>query len=271
MNLVEIILNGNCFIAGSRGCGKSSLAMLLADLLKNNGARIVVIDSSRTWLKRSSLPYFVKTPKPTSNPYSVFYHWDFKIPNEDIIFDVSRLNVFELREFTCGFLENIFNVALELDEHGIRPQVCVIVEEVQNLIPNSSLRSMAYQEISRYITQGRNYHCSIIGISQRLASVDTNLVENCDLRYIGRTNGDNNLRKLRGFGISKKDITTIQNLPKGKFLMHYGTSTSIEDVPYFKSPIKPQQYIEPQKPKKPTLIQRIMKAVKGDRKNVRGE
>lgn len=264
IDLVETILTGNCFIAGSRGCGKSSLAMRLADLLKNNGVRVVVIDSSRVWLKRSSLPYFVKIPKSTSNPYGIFYYWDFKIPNEDLIFDVSRLSVLELREFACGFLENIFNMALTLDEVGMQAQVCVIVEEAQNLIPNSSLRSMAYQEISRYITQGRNFHCSIIGVSQRLASVDTNFVENCDLRYIGRTSGDNNRRKLKGFGISKEDTATIQNLPKGKFLMHYGTSTSIEDVPYFKSPIKPQQYVEPQKPKKPTLIQRIIKAVKGN-------
>lgn len=122
---------------------------------------------------------------------------------------------------------------------------------------------MACQEISRYITQGRNFHCSIIGVSQRLASVDTNFVENCDLRYIGRTSGDNNRRKMKGFGISKEDITTIQNLPRGKFLMHYGTSTSIEEVPYFKSPIKPQRYVEPQKPEKPTLVQRIIKAVIG--------
>ena len=45
-------------------------------------------------------------------------------------------------------------------------------------------------------------------------------------------------------------IATIQNLPRGKFLTHQGTSTSIEDVPYFKSPIKPQEYVEPEKPKK---------------------
>lgn len=38
---------------------------------------------------------------------------------------------------------------------------------------------------------------------------------------------------------------------------------TLEKVPLFQSLRKPQQYIEPSETKKPTLIQRIVRAVKG--------
>ena len=74
-----------------------------------------------------------------------------------------------------------------------------------------------------------------------------------DLLAVGRAEAKRLLRTHEN--VSVKDILysakcgvhvivfEVQNLPKGKFLMHHGTSTNIEDVPYFKSPIKPQQYV----------------------------
>jgi len=41
------------------------------------------------------------------------------------------------------------------------------------------------------------------------------------------------------------------------------TNFTLEEVPYFQSRVKPKPYVEPQKPKKPNLIVRMIRALVG--------
>ena len=68
-------------------------------------------------------------------------------------------------------------------------------------------------------------------------------------------------RALRGHLDKARDLKT------GEFLQQYGSKITFEKVPLFQSPARPKPYIEPQKPKKPALIQRIIKSIKGEWKN----
>jgi len=106
-------------------------------------------------------------------------------------------------------------------------------------------------------------------LTQRLASVDSNLVEISGVKFFGKTEGDNNLRKLKAW-LPKPYLQQARDLTIGEFFHQYGSKVTLEKVPLFHNVMKPQLYIE-RRPKKPTLIERIIKAVKGDRKNVRGE
>lgn len=104
---------------------------------------------------------------------------------------------------------------------------------------------------------------SYIALTQRLASVDSNLVEISGLKYIGKTEGDNNLRKLKAW-LPKAYLQQARDLTVGEFFQQYGSKITLQKVPLFQSSTKPQLYVEPQKPKKPTLIERIIKAIKGE-------
>ena len=130
------------------------------------------------------------------------------------------------------------------------------------MIPNSALRSYSFQEISRFVTQGRNFGLSYIALTQRLASVDSNLVEISGLKYFGKTEGDNNRRKAKAW-LPKEYLNQAKDLKTGEFLQQYGSKITLEKVSLFQSPTEPQLYIEPQKPRKPTLMARIMEAIKG--------
>lgn len=158
-------------------------------------------------------------------------------------------------------MQNDFQEAVILDEQGVQVKACYVLEECQNLIPNSALRSYSFQEISRFVTQGRNFGLSYIALTQRLASVDSNLVEISGLKYFGKTEGDNNRRKAKAW-LSKQYLDKARDLETGEFLHQYGSKISFEKVPLFQSLSKPQPYIKP-KPRKPTLIQRIVRAAKG--------
>lgn len=262
MNIVKTILDECCFISGGRRSGKTNLGILLVDQLLNNGVQVKVIDSSRQWLKRSSVPYYVKVPLSRISRYGLFTIWS--LPNVwDCVYDCSRLTTAQLREFVQGMMEHDFQEAVILDEQGVQVKACYVLEECQNLIPNSALRSYNFQEISRFVTQGRNFGLSYIALTQRLASVDSNVVEISGLKYFGKTEGDNNRRKAKAW-LPKEYLDKARDLPTGEFLHQYGSTITLEKVPLFDSLTKPQPYIDPQKPRKPTLIQRIIKSIKGE-------
>jgi len=115
MNLVETILNECCFISGGRRSGKTNLGILLVDQLLKNDVQVKVIDSSRQWLKRSSIPHYVKVPSARVSRYGLFTIWD--LPNIwNCIYDFSRLTTSELREFVQGMMQHDFQEAVILDE-----------------------------------------------------------------------------------------------------------------------------------------------------------
>ena len=261
-NIVKTILDECCFIAGGRKSGKTNLGILLVDQLLKSDVQVKVIDSSRQWLKRSSAPYYVKVPMGRTSRYGSFTIWE--LPNVwDCVYDCSRLSTVQMREFVSGMMENDFQEAVILDEQGVQVRACYVLEECQNLIPNSALRSYSFQEISRFASQGRNFGLSYIALTQRLASVDSNLVEISGLKYFGKTEGDNNRRKAKAW-LPREYLNKARDLKTGEFLHQYGSEIALEKVPLFRSRVKPKPYVEPQRPKKPSLIQRVIQAVIGD-------
>jgi len=59
-------------------------------------------------------------------------------------------------------------------------------------------------------------------------------------------------------------LNRARDLKTGEFLQQYGSKITLEKIPLLQSPIEPQLYVEPQKPRKPNLIQRMIRAVIGD-------
>jgi len=152
INIVETLLNECCLISGGRRSGKTNLGILLVDQLLRNDVQVKVIDGSRQWLKRASVPYYIKVPLSRISRYGLFAIWD--LPNVwNCIYDCSRLTTAQMREFVQGMMQHDFQEAVILDEQGVRVKACYVLEECQNLIPNSALRSYSFQEISRFVTQ----------------------------------------------------------------------------------------------------------------------
>jgi hypothetical protein len=240
----QTILKECAFVNGGRGSGKTNLSMLLTDILLKHGIQIKVIDSSRQWLKHSSVPVYIKVKRPYEYKYFAFYD----LPNVwNCIYDCSRLSTSELREFTTGMMANDFREAVTLDEQGIHAKAVYVLEECQNLVPNGSLRANTFQEVSRFVTQGRNFGLAYIAITQRLASVDTNLVEISGLKYFGKTEGENSVRKAKAW-LPKEWVRQLRDFKTGQFLMQYGSNISLEQTPLFRTVSEPVEYSDKPKP-----------------------
>jgi len=221
---LEQILKYACFVAGGRGSGKSNLLKLLVCecLSQKVEVKVKIFDPSLTW---KSLP--LPKVKVTSENLEVVSQWN-------TIYDISRLSVLHARKFVMHMLSEDLKEAVCLTDIGRKPRCLVILEESQNLIPSHSLRSMKFAEISRFLTQGRNFGLSFVASTQRLASCDINLVEVSGVKYWFRMSGHRNIVKTR-FWLSKYETWNLRNLEVGSCYIQIGSRIKLLKLPLFKT------------------------------------
>lgn len=223
------------FISGSRGTGKSDIAMYMVDQLKNEGITCVVFDSSLDWLKRSSISRYVRVQS-----YSVL-----EVPTKATIFDISLLTPLEQQKKVESFCKSLFES--HLSSHK---RFYVVFEESQLYFPLNSIRSKRFQNSARILAVGRNVGISLCAISQFPALIDKELIKNAQQIYIGCTAEPNTLNYWRGI-LGNKTVK-LKRLRNGEFLYYNrnkiekiaiapyeGTTAKTEIVNYTKPTLQP--------------------------------
>jgi hypothetical protein len=83
------------------------------------------------------------------------------------------------------------------------------------------------------LTQGRNYRIGFVFLTQRLASLNADLVEKCSY-LVGKQLGSNNLRRLSSvLGMGRKKLKFIETLSKGEFVFYEGSRLERIKFPKF--------------------------------------
>ena len=194
------------FISGSRGSGKSDIAMMIADILTAEKVICVVFDSSTDWLKRSSIAQYM-TVKPYSN---------LPIPTQNTIFDLSLITPMQQQTTVENFNKKLFDS--QVVNYG-KMRYYVIFEESQNIFPLNALRSKNCQNSMRLLTVGRNLNVSICAVSQFPATVDKELIKNSGQIYVGYTAEPNTLNYWKGI-LGRKQTKKLKTLQNGEFLYY---------------------------------------------------
>jgi hypothetical protein len=206
------------FISGSRGIGKSDIAMLITDRLSNENVICVVFDSSLDWIRRSSISQYI-----TVKPYM-----DVRIPDQNVIIDMSTLTPNQQQAIVERFCEKLFQHQIET-QCGSR--FYLVFEESQIFFPLNSLRSKNAQNSMRILTIGRNINTSICAISQFPSLIDKELVKNAQQIYIGTTSETNAVQYWRG--ILGKNADQLKDLENGSFIYYNrGKISRINIEPY---------------------------------------
>ena len=215
---IDTIMKEGSIIVGGRGTGKSNLAKLIVQQALTSKIGVKVIDSSLAW-KSFPLPKIkVRKGKVLCKP--------------NAIYDLSRLSVVEMREFVTAMITEDTMRAIELTDLGVSAPLLYVLEEVQNLVFPNTLRMLKYQELSRFCTQGRNFNLSYIGITQRLSSVDVNLVEISGCKFWFKLEGENNLRKARAW-LPKYNVWRLRELEVGCCYQQIGSDIQFIRVPLY--------------------------------------
>jgi len=160
---------------------------------------------------------------------------DFSVNSKwNWVFDISRLSVLEARDFVSETLKEDLEEAIILTDSGIKHSALVVIEEARNIIPSHSLRTKKFVDISRFVTQGRNFGLSFIASTQRLASVDINLVEISGVRYFFRLSGQRNLTKAR-LWLDKYTTWKLRGLEVGTCYLQMRDKVKLLRLPLFEA------------------------------------
>jgi len=217
------------FISGSRGVGKSDVAMKISDQLMKEGVLVIVFDCSGDWVKRSGIRRYLKV-----DPLS-----DLAIPDQNVIVDTSMLTPMQQQNCAERFCKKLFEHQL----HSTRPYY-LMFEEAQIFFPLNSLRSLRTQNTMRILTTGRNFNVSLCAISQFAATIDKELVKHAGQIFLGYASELNTIAYWKGIlGKKAEDLKTLQN---GQFIYFNRNKISLTEIEPYESEVRKTQIVIPQ-------------------------
>jgi len=240
-DLLDEILKSGLVVVASKGHGKTNAVKVITrELLSRQLAKVKVFDSALNWLfDFSDLQYQL------IGEASTLHNIDNCIYDLTLIDDPSTINSIIRQTVTVDF-HNYARMKL-VTQGKVLNWIVYVIEEAQNIIGSSALRSRENRFWLKAISTGRNIGLSFIFIGQRLSDISAKAVERCQGYLIGKMLGDNDLRKLRG--IAGKELSwLVKDLEVGQFYYYNGQRHLIA-FPRFHSYGQPEQYTEPEKPK----------------------
>ena len=224
------------FISGSRGIGKSDVAMKIADQLMKEGILVVAFDPSTDWVKRSGITEYLKADSLS----------DLPIPGHSMIVDTSMLTPMRQQQTVEWFCKRLFEFQL----HSTK-RFYLVFEEAQIFFPLNSLRSLKTQNTMRILTTGRNFNVSLCAISQFAATIDKELVKHAGQIFLGYAAEANTLAYWKGIlGKKAEDLKTLQN---GQFIYFNRNKISLTEIEPYETTIQKQHIVIPE-PERTQLI-----------------
>ncbi len=218
---VEEALKTGFYVSGTPGSGKSDIAMLCADALRNSGAIVMVWDPSQDWIERyHPINYVIK-----------FKHAPFALEEVQLksaIFDTSTLTVLEMQEAADRFCWLLYMYQARIPKEQ-RKQFFLIFEEAQVMIPQGVMRAKRLQNIARVITVGRNYKIRVGIVTQFAATVDKDALKSAKQRWFGWTDEPNDLKYI-GKILGEEEAKNLSYYKSGNFLYNYTAENLMEKI-----------------------------------------
>jgi hypothetical protein len=232
--LVEAIKETGLTVIGSKSCGKSNAVKCIMKELSKDCV-VVAIDFATNYafelgkdfkVKFLNENYLIKKPKiDLSQNLIIDISQTSKNVASQIITELIKSEYYKrVSEVIQSFNEG------KTERKLYRPWLIFALEETQSVI-GSHLKED--NDLKTAMAVGRNYKINFIFITQRLSEIDTALAERSSY-LIGKTNGDNNIRKLSSLlGISRRKLKFVETLQKGEFVFYNGERVEKVKFPLF--------------------------------------
>jgi hypothetical protein len=232
--LVKAIKETGLTVIGSKSCGKSNaVKCILKELSKDS--TVIAIDFATNYafelgkdfrVKFLNENYLIKKPKiDLTQNLIIDISQTSKNVASQIITELIKSEYYKrVSEVIEGFQSG------ETERKLYRPFLIFALEETQSVI-GSHLKED--NDLKTAMAVGRNYKINFIFITQRLSEIDTALAERSSY-LIGKTSGDNNIRKLSNLlGISRRKLKFVETLNKGEFVFYNGERVEKVKFPLF--------------------------------------
>lgn len=223
LNLRQAILEKGIVICADKGHGKTNTLQVLFSSM--NDFTPIVIDyasqhcfklGQRFQVKFMNESYWLKPKIHIDKPIILDFSQTTKSIAGEIIRDIIKREYYiRVKAVIEGFREG---KTREQILEAFKWQIYA-TEESQDLIGRYLKDD---DDLKTAVSCGRNYRVSFCFLTQRLADLNTQLVERC-CYLIGKQLGDNNLRKVsRVLGLPRKQVKFIETLQKGEFVFYNG-------------------------------------------------
>jgi energy-coupling factor transporter ATP-binding protein EcfA2 len=211
--------NGGMFVVGANQCGKTTAVMWLTRLImkseeyKQNKAQLKMFDTCVNWrYKFDACPYIEYGDERAKI-----------IPAEQtMILDMIDPDPQGIKRSIAEILQGDFEHKRQLKEkfQGVNQYTnYYVIEEIQNIFGRMGLQGQSGRYLRRIFSEGSNFGMCIIGVGQRLADIDTAIVERRKYFLFGRTNGENDLKKIKAM-FGDQVVSAIKGCAVGEFIFH---------------------------------------------------
>lgn len=232
-NIVKSTKSEGLVIVASKNHGKTNALQVLISEMK---AIPIVVDyasqhcfklGSRFQVKFLNESYWRKPKIRINKPIILDFSQTTKKQAGEILRDIIKSEYYErVQAVIRGFREG--KTREEILERF--KWLIFAVEESQDLIGRYLRQD---DDLATAMNCGRNYKITFVYLSQRIADLNTSLVERCAY-LIGKQVGDNNLAKLsRLLGIGRRKLKFIETLAKGEFVFYEGSRIERIQFPKF--------------------------------------
>jgi hypothetical protein len=226
---IDTLFKSNALVLGSRGIGKSDLAMMICD--KAN-AIVIVFDPSLDWIARSNIKRYVKV-----EPYVVL-----EVPSESVIYDVSLCSPLDQARIVENFSKKLFEHQAQAEN---RRQYLMIFEEAHTYFYQGCMRSKNLANCVRLLSVGRNVGIACVLISQFASMLDKFAIKHSTSQaWFGFTREPNDLSYLKQ--ILGSDVKELSKLKDGEFLYLTRNGLSKINIEPYESVIQKQEIAIPQ-------------------------
>lgn len=240
---------GNIIIAGLPQQGKTYFtAWLINEILKTESIQTLVLDESQELQYILGEKFIVYEVKDVDYEGKTKYTYDilnqkYSILDTSLVFNNNSnepIKQILLNRFRMAKLEKKIN-----RNHKANPFLA-LVDEVGDIWGRYDLTGNN-NPFKKLFAKSANYGIHFIFVTNRLASVSTEIVERCQAYILFNIIGDNDLRKLRNIfsSVPRKDklkiISAIQKLDKQEAVFwnkHEATGFRVPDFNLGKSPTK---------------------------------
>lgn len=227
------LLTGRGFITGKSGSGKSNTMSVVAEELLDGGYNLLIVDTDGEYFglkEKYQLLHAGATDrcdiKVTAEHAERIAELALK-QNLPVILDVSGYNdVDEAKNLIYGVVNELFVL-----ENNLRKPFLLIVEEMQEYLPQSGGSDDLSKLLLRVAKRGRKRGLGLCGLSQRPSAVDKDFITQCDWLVWHRLTWETDLGVVES--ILGSDIANeIPELRDGEAYLMTDWDESIERVQF---------------------------------------
>ncbi|MCD6547292.1 MAG: DUF87 domain-containing protein [Nanoarchaeota archaeon] len=209
------LVSGRICVIGQSGSGKSYAVAVICEELAKNGIGFCIIDTEGEYFSLKEKYPLLWVGLDENSDINI-QEIDLNLlakksieKNIPVILDISE--VANPIEIVKKFVSAAYKI-----ESSLKQPYLIIIEEADKFVPQKGEYIKEIEEVSK---RGRKRGLGLIIATQRPASVNKNILSQCNIQLIGRLTIKNDIDAVKHFFQNKEDLEKLPELKPGEFFV----------------------------------------------------